>query len=92
MNEKIPLEELIDRVLQTHHSIRLFQKIVSVSRQQDSYSVDQLGEDAMPSEKLRDVLEQALRLGRWSFLAKKPQSENQPSGDIDRMQTLLDDI
>lgn len=92
---------LLDEVMMSGdwHSIRIFNGgalsgaqatpgvLVSMGRDHTSFTVDQLVPEARPSEKLWWLLNHNAR-GRQAL----PQTENQPSGDIDRMQTLLDDI
>ena len=87
--DRIPLEELINAAMKDgYRSIRLFRSAASVTRDESSFTVDQLQEDAPPADKLRDVLEQALRVGRWSFLQRGaapalPCSTNQQKDELD---------
>lgn len=56
------LEQLIDEAIGSGqwHSIRIFSGVVSMGRDQTSFTVDQLQADAAPSEKLRWLLEHNL--------------------------------
>lgn len=56
------LEQLIDEAIGSGqwHSIRIFSGVVSMGRDQTTFTVDQLTADAPPSAKLRWLLEHNL--------------------------------
>lgn len=56
------LEELIDEAISSGqwHSIRIFNGVVSMGRDQVTFTVDQLSAEAAPSAKLRWLLEHNL--------------------------------
>lgn len=69
------------------HSVRIFQGLVSMGRDQSSFTVDQLVPEARPSEKLFWLLQANLRK---SACTENPQTVDNKS--VDRMDDLLDDI
>lgn len=68
------------------HSVRIFQGLVSMGRDQSSFTVDQLVPEARPSEKLFWLLNANLRK---PVCAETPQNVDNKSGALS---DLLDDI
>ncbi len=86
---ELPLEELINRAFDLgYRSVRVFRGVASVTKDESTFTVDQLSETATPVQKLRDVLEQVTKTGRWSRLDRKllleaPKADIQQSDDLD---------